>query len=217
MKIVRTTYLSLGSNLGNKQKTLQIAVEQISEKIGRVTKISSIYKTKALGFEGDDFFNICIEVTTNLNPESLIKSVLQIETSLGRERLNTSNYHNRNIDIDILLFDDDIIFYNDLKVPHPRMLERKFVLVPLTEIAPNVIHPIAKKTILICLKNCNDNSEIIKVNEKINRPISLFEKYNYIAIEGNIGSGKTSLAKMIGDDFNAKLVLERFADNPFLP
>ncbi len=217
MKIVRTTYLSLGSNLGNKQKTLQIAVEQISEKIGHVTKVSSIYKTKALGFDGDDFFNICIEVATNLNPENLIKSVLEIETSLGRERLNTSNYHNRNIDIDILLFDDDIIFYNNLKVPHPRMLKRKFVLIPLTEIAPNVIHPIAKKTILICLKNCHDNSEIIKVNEKINRPISLFEKYNYIAIEGNIGSGKTSLANKIGDDFNAKLVLERFADNPFLP
>ncbi len=113
MKIVRTTYLSLGSNLGNKQKYLQIAVEKINEKIGHVTKVSSIYKTKSLGFEGDDFFNICIEVSTNLNPESLIKRVLQIETSLGRERLNTSNYHNRNIDIDILLFDDDVIFYND--------------------------------------------------------------------------------------------------------
>ncbi len=217
MKIVRTTYLSLGSNLGNKQKTLQIAVEQISEKIGHVTKISSIYKTKALGFEGDDFFNICIEVTTNLNPKNLIKGLLQIETSLGRERLNTANYYNRSIDIDILLFDDDIIFSDDLKVPHPRMLERKFVLVPLTEIAPNVIHPIVKKTILVCLQNCDDNSEIIKVNKKINKPISLFEKYNYIAIEGNIGSGKTSLANKIGDDFNAKLVLERFADNPFLP
>ena len=217
MKIVRTTYLSLGSNLGNKQKNLQIAVEKINEKIGHVTKVSSIYKTKALGFEGDDFFNICIEVSTNLNPESLIKSVLQIETSLGRERLNTSNYHNRNIDIDILLFDDDVIFYNDLKVPHPRMLVRKFVLAPLAEIAPNVIHPIAKKTILTCLQNCDDKSEITKLHEKIIRPISLFEKYNYIAIEGNIGSGKTSLAHKIGDDFNAKLVLERFADNPFLP
>jgi len=217
MKIVRTTYLSLGSNQGNKQKILQDAVDQISEKIGHVTKVSSIYKTKSWGFEGDDFYNVCIEVSTNLNPENLIKNVLQIETSLGRERLNTPNYHNRNIDIDVLLFDDDILFYNDLKVPHPRMLERKFVLVPLTEIAPNVIHPIVKKTILICLQNCTDNSEIIKIEEIITRPISLFEKYNYIAIEGNIGSGKTSLANKIGDDFNAKLVLERFADNPFLP
>ncbi len=217
MKIVRTTYLSLGSNQGNRQKNLQDAVFQISERIGRVNKVSSIYKTKSWGFKGDDFFNICMEVSTNLTPENLIKSTLQIETSLGRERLNTSSYHNRTIDIDILLIDNDIFFYDDLKVPHPRMLERKFVLVPLAEIAPNVIHPIAKKTILICLQNCDDNSEIIKVDQKINKPLSLFEKYNYIAIEGNIGSGKTSLANKIGDDFNAKLVLERFADNPFLP
>ncbi len=217
MKIVRTTYLSLGSNQGNRQKNLQDAVFQISERIGRVNKVSSIYKTKSWGFKGDDFFNICMEVSTNLTPENLIKSTLQIEISLGRERLNTSSYHNRTIDIDILLIDNDIFFYDDLKVPHPRMLERKFVLVPLAEIAPNVIHPIAKKTILICLQNCDDNSEIIKVDQKINKPLSLFEKYNYIAIEGNIGSGKTSLANKIGDDFNAKLVLERFADNPFLP
>lgn len=217
MKIVRNTYLSLGSNRGNKLKYLQSAVDLISEKVGHVSKVSSIYKTKSWGFEGDDFFNICIEVSTNFNPKSLIRTVLQIETSLGRERSNTPNYQNRNIDIDILLFDDDILFYNDLEVPHPRMLERKFVLVPLTEIAPNVIHPITKKTILICLQNCDDNNEIIKIDQKINRPITLFEKYNYIAIEGNIGSGKTSLANKIGDDFNAKLVLERFADNPFLP
>jgi deoxyadenosine/deoxycytidine kinase len=97
------------------------------------------------------------------------------------------------------------------------MLKRKFVLVPLTEIAPNIIHPIAKKTILICLQNCEDNETIEKIDSALVRPISLVEKYNYIAIEGNIGSGKTSLAKRIGDDYNAKLVLERFADNPFLP
>jgi 2-amino-4-hydroxy-6-hydroxymethyldihydropteridine diphosphokinase len=217
MKIVRTTYLSLGSNQGDKQKNIQAAVNQISEKVGHVTKVSSIYKTHSLGFEGNDFFNICIEIATSLNPESLIKNVLQIETELGRKRTDTLNYQNRIIDIDVLLFDDDILFYDDLKVPHPRMLERKFVLVPLAEIAPDIIHPIVKKTILICLQNCNDNSEIIKIDQKIKRPISIFEKYNYIAIEGNIGSGKTSLAHKIGDDFNAKLVLERFADNPFLP
>jgi 2-amino-4-hydroxy-6-hydroxymethyldihydropteridine diphosphokinase len=217
MKIVRSTYLSLGSNFGDKLNTLQKAVNLISDNIGHVKKVSSIYKTKAWGFDGDDFYNFCIEVSTNLNPEKLIEKVLEIEISLGRERKETSNYENRNIDIDILLFDDEIIFYNNLKVPHPKMLERKFVLVPLTEIAPNIIHPIVKKTILICLQNCDDTGEIEKIDIKIKRPISLVEKYNYIAIEGNIGSGKTSLAKKIGDDFNAKLVLERFADNPFLP
>jgi 2-amino-4-hydroxy-6-hydroxymethyldihydropteridine diphosphokinase len=217
MKILRTTYLSLGTNLGEKLNNLQIAVNLIAQKVGRVSKVSSVYKTKSWGFKSDDFFNICIEVSTNLNPENLLDQVLQIEKELGRIREVSDDYKARIIDIDVLLFDDDIIFYNDLKVPHPRMLERKFVLVPLTEIAPNVKHPIVKKTTLICLHGCDDNTEIEETGLKIKRPVSLVEKYNYIAIEGNIGAGKTTLSKMIGDDFNAKLVLERFADNPFLP
>jgi len=217
MKILRTTYLSLGTNLGKKLDNLQNAVNLIAQKVGRVTKVSSIYKTKSWGFKSDDFFNICIEVSTNLNPESLLDKVLQIEKELGRTRESSDDYKARTIDIDVLLFDDDIIFYNDLKVPHPRMLERKFVLVPLTEIAPNVKHPIEKKTILMCLQGCDDNTNIEETGLQLKRPVSLVEKYNYIAIEGNIGAGKTTLSKMIGDDFNAKLVLERFADNPFLP
>ena len=217
MKILRTTYLSLGTNLGKKLDNLQNAVNLIAHKVGRVSKVSSVYKTKSWGFKSDDFFNICIEVSTNLNPENLLDRVLQVEKELGRIREATDDYKARIIDIDVLLFDDDIIFYNDLKVPHPRMLERKFVLVPLTEIAPNVKHPIVKKTTLMCLQGCDDNTEIEETGLQINRPVSLVEKYNYIAIEGNIGAGKTTLSKMIGDDFNAKLVLERFADNPFLP
>jgi deoxyadenosine/deoxycytidine kinase len=97
------------------------------------------------------------------------------------------------------------------------MLERLFVMLPLVEIAPNTLHPIEKKQLNICLQDCSDTSEIAKINEKLIRPIQISEKYNYIAIEGNIGAGKTSLAKMMSDEFNAKLVLERFADNPFLP
>lgn len=217
MKIQRTTYLSLGTNEGNKLENLQNACNLIAEKIGRISKISSVYKTASWGFDSDQFFNICIEVSTNLNPEKLLERVLSIETSLGRERTDTTEYKARIIDIDVLLFEDEIIFYKNLKVPHPRMLDRKFVLVPLAEISPNLKHPVAKKTILICLQSCTDSSEIEKIDAHIKRPVSLVEKYNYIAIEGNIGAGKTTLANMIGDDFNAKLVLERFADNPFLP
>lgn len=217
MKIVRTTYLSLGTNLGDRLKNLQTAVNLINISVGHIKKVSSVYKTKAWGFEGGDFFNICLELTSSLSPEKMIKTVLDIEYKMGRDRNTGEGYNDRLIDIDILLFDDEVIFFNDLKVPHPQMLDRKFVLVPLTEIAPNVIHPIAKKTILICLQHCKDQETIEKIEAIINRPISLGEKYNFIAIEGNIGSGKTSLAHQIGDDFNAKLVLERFADNPFLP
>lgn len=218
MKILRTVYLSLGSNQGDRHKNLQNAVDQIGEYAGHIKLISSVYQSKSWGFKGEDFYNICLELSTNQNPELLIRTLLGIESKLGRERGENKKYNNRIIDIDILLFDDEIIFYNDLKVPHPEMLKRKFVLAPLAEIAPLVIHPITKKNTLICLRQCDDKGDIVKLKEPaIIRPVSLMERFNYIAIEGNIGSGKTSLAKIIGDEFNAKLVLERFADNPFLP
>jgi len=97
------------------------------------------------------------------------------------------------------------------------MLNRKFVMVPLSEIAPTLLHPIEKQRIQVCLNNCTDKSEIENTYLKLIRPISISEKYNYIAIEGNIGAGKTTLSGMIAKDFNAKIILERFADNPFLP
>ena len=217
MKIQRLTYLSLGSNQGRKLKNLQKAIYEIAESIGAIHKISSVYKTDSWGFKGDDFYNICIAVSTYLPPEELLKNILNIETELGRKREQNNKYTNRKIDIDILLFDDEIVFSKNIIIPHPRMLDRKFVLVPLAEIAGNTLHPIEKKTLTICLNNTIDTSEIHKISSKLQRPIPLIEKYNYVAIEGNIGSGKTSLSNLMSDEFNAKIVLERFADNPFLP
>ena len=217
MKIQHVTYLSLGTNQGNKLENLQKAINLISDKVGVVQKISSIYKTASWGFSGDDFYNICMQVTTSLNADKVLETLLSIENELGRQRVASTTYQNRNIDIDVLLFDDEIIFSKTLIVPHSKMLARKFVMVPLVEIAPNKMHPIEKKELNSCLQNCTDTSEITVVAKTLIRPTILSEKYNYIAIEGNIGAGKTSLANMISDDFNAKLVLERFADNPFLP
>ena len=217
MKIQRLTYLSLGSNQGRKLNNLQEAIYEIAESIGAIHKISSVYKTDSWGFKGNDFYNICIAVSTYLPPEELLKNILNIETKLGRKREQNNKYTNRKIDIDILLFDDEIVFSKNIIIPHPRMLERKFVLVPLAEIAGNTLHPIEKKTLTICLNNTIDTSEIHKISSKLQRPIPLIEKYNYVAIEGNIGSGKTSLSNLMSDEFNAKIVLERFADNPFLP
>ncbi|MFT6870944.1 MAG: deoxyguanosine kinase [Polaribacter sp.] len=217
MKIQRTSYLSLGTNQGNKLENLQNAVDLIADKVGSIPKISSVYKTASWGFESDDFYNICLKVTTHHPPEKLMQILLNIEKDLGRKRKASSGYVDRNIDIDILLFDDEIIFSKTLIVPHSKMLERKFVLIPLVEIATTTIHPIEKKQLSICLQNCTDSSEIIKIDAQLIRPIPIAEKYNYIAIEGNIGAGKTSLAKMVSDEFNAKIILERFAENPFLP
>lgn len=217
MKIQRIAYLSLGTNLGDKTKNLQQAIENIAEKVGDIRKISSVYQTASWGFESDDFYNICLEVSTFHSPEKLLTILLNIEANLGRKRNNSGNYIARNIDIDIILFEDEIIFSKTLTVPHPKMLLRKFVMVPLVEIAPTFFHPIERKQLAICLKHCEDASEIIKTDIQLKRPIPMVEKYNYIAIEGNIGAGKTSLSKMMSDEFNAKIILERFADNPFLP
>ena len=217
MQLKRTTYLSLGTNLGNKFENLQQAVDLVADEIGSVLKISSIYNTAAWGFKSEDFYNICIQVATNLNPEHLLETIHKIELSLGRKRTSDKEYKSRIIDIDVLLYDQEIIFSKDLIVPHKEMLNRKFVLVPLAEIAPNLIHPIEKKQIQVCLANSTDDSEIEDTYLKLKRPICLSEKFNYIAIEGNIGAGKTTLTNMIAEDFNAKIILERFADNPFLP
>ena len=217
MKIQRTTYLSLGTNQGDKLENLQNAIHLIDESIGGVQKISAIYKSPSWGFEGNEFFNICISVSTDQLPATLLESLLAIEKELGRTRANQEGYQNRNIDIDILLFEDEVILSKTLTVPHSKMLERKFVLLPLVEIAPNTIHPIEKNQLHVCLQNCSDTSEVLKITQRLERPIQITEKYNYIAIEGNIGAGKTSLANLLSDTFNAKLVLERFADNPFLP
>ena len=217
MKIQRITYLSLGTNQGDKLENLQNAIHLIDESIGGVQKISAIYKSPSWGFEGNEFFNICISVSTDQRPATLLESLLAIEKELGRTRANQEGYQNRNIDIDILLFEDEVILSKTLTVPHSKMLERKFVLLPLVEIAPNTIHPIEKNQLHVCLQNCSDTSEVLKIPQRLERPIQITEKYNYIAIEGNIGAGKTSLANLLSDTFNAKLVLERFADNPFLP
>jgi len=217
MQILRTTYLSIGTNQGDTKKNLQKAVDFIDESIGSVQAISAVYKTAAWGFKGNDFLNICIKVTTSLNPENLLTAIHKIEKQIGRIRSNSDVYENRVIDIDILLFENEIIFSKTLLVPHKEMIKRNFVMVPLAEIAGNVTHPISKQRISIDAANCEDATEIEKTDIQLIRPIAISEKFNYIAIEGNIGAGKTTLSNMISDDFNAKIVLERFADNPFLP
>ncbi len=213
----KTIYLSIGTNQGNLNENLQNALDAIAIYIGKIVKISSVYLSKSSGFKGNDFHNICIELNTNLDFEEIWSQISKIEKSLGRVKNASERYENRIIDIDVLLIDDEIIISKNLQVPHPKMLERKFVLLPLMEIAPQIKHPISKNTIETELKICKDTLEVKKIDVKLLKPISLDEKYNYIAIEGNIGAGKTTLANMIGEEYNARLVLERFIDNPFLP
>jgi 2-amino-4-hydroxy-6-hydroxymethyldihydropteridine diphosphokinase len=213
-----TTYLSLGSNLGDKLNHLQEVVFLIQATIGRVVKISPIYQTPAWGFEGEDFYNGCIAVETSLTPLVLLENLLKIETRLGRERNQGTGYASRTVDIDILYYDREIIKTEALTIPHPNLQLRRFVLKPLADIAPQFYHPILNKDTRNLLQECKDKSNITRTEHTLYPTRSqLFSQLHYIAIEGNIGAGKTTLAHKIGQDFNAKLVLERFADNPFLP
>lgn len=219
MKETHKVYISLGSNKGDRLKHLQDAVDLIFKEIGKITIISRVYNTPALGFAGDDFLNACILFETDLSAPTLMKDLLKIEKTLGRTRTNSQIYEARTIDLDILLFDDDIINTKTLKIPHPELHKRKFVLQPLNDIAPKQVHPKLNKTTTELLEVCEDQSEVEFINIWLKNPTKKyhFSDYNYIAIEGNIGAGKTSLATRISQDFNAKLILERFADNPFLP
>ena len=214
-----TFHIALGSNKGDKFKNLQAAVDAIYERIGNIKLISKVYKSPAFGFEGEDFLNCCLVLESYLKPQNILEILLQIEKDLGRTRSLKNGYEARTIDLDIIFAEEAIINTKTLKVPHPELQKRKFVLLPLNDIASKVKHPKLEKEVSVLLHECEDGSVLEPIKIWLKNPSKQydFSKFNYIAIEGNIGAGKTSLATKMSYDFNAKLILERFADNPFLP
>ena len=219
MKKPSLYHVALGSNKGDTFKNLQNAVDLMHWRIGHIKLISKVYKSSAFGFKGDDFLNCCLVLQSYLEPEAVLKKLLDIETTLGRTRTQQSTYEARTIDLDIIFVEDRIIDTPVLKVPHPEMHKREFVLLPLNDLAPKVKHPKRHQSVSDLLAACKDNSVITSIKIWLKNPSKTFNfsKYDYLVIEGNIGVGKTSLATKIAHDFNAKLILERFADNPFLP
>lgn len=219
MTTTKKVYISLGSNQGDKFKNLQEAINAIYQTIGNIKIISKLYRSAAMGFEGDDFLNACAIVETSMSAGKIMKALLDIEKKIGRIRSKSKVYQNRTIDLDIIFIDDEIIDTKSLKLPHPRMHDRKFVLKPLSDIASDLVHPKLNKKVSDLLDESADESVLEPINIWLKNPKKKhqFSKFNFIAIEGNIGAGKTSLATQISNDFNAKLILERFADNPFLP
>ncbi len=129
-------YLSLGTNLGNRKRNIREAIEKIEELIGAVKRQSALYETKPWGFSSpNDFINACVLVETVMAPRQLLEATQRIEREMGRTLKSTDGeYHDRIIDIDILLYDDLKVDEPDLKIPHPLMEEREFVMVPLKEI-----------------------------------------------------------------------------------
>ena len=211
------TYLSLGSNIGDKEKNIQSALDEIDRKIGDIISISKLYENPSIGFNGDLFFNCCIGVQTILKPNELLKKILKIEEKGGRIRKKSKSYESRTIDIDILFYENQIIDFNNLKIPHPKIQEREFVIKPLLDIAKGKIHPILNKSVLQISNGMEGTKAFIQVNSKIQNPVlKTLSNYNNIVIEGNIGIGKTSLSKKLSKDLNKNLILEGFKENPFL-
>jgi 2-amino-4-hydroxy-6-hydroxymethyldihydropteridine diphosphokinase len=210
--------LSLGSNQGNRLSMITTCIDLIHSEIAVVVKVSKIYETPAWGFESEPFYNAAILIHTSKSPQKILKQVLKVEKTLGRVRSNDSGYQARIIDVDIIAFDEEIIENENLQIPHPLLQNRKFVLQPMLDLGLNWEHPTLKKSVAQLLVQTDDESEIKAVHTIVSpiEKLSL-QQFNYIAIEGNIGAGKTTLASKLAEDCNAKLILERFADNPFLP
>ncbi len=156
-------YLGIGGNIGNKEKNFEEVYQIIDNEVGKIIRSSSVYETPPWGFQADEpFWNSIIEISTSLEDLELLWKIKDIEDRFGRKR-GKEQYASREIDIDILYFDDIYIETKSLIIPHPRIHLRKFVLVPLAEIAPELKHPLLRLTSLEMLENCKDESMIKKV------------------------------------------------------
>ncbi|MPR34697.1 2-amino-4-hydroxy-6-hydroxymethyldihydropteridine diphosphokinase [Salmonirosea aquatica] len=160
--MLTTIYLLLGSNLGDRARLMQNAVDQIGARIGRLLRASALYETAPWGgIEQPAFLNQVLEVETSLAPEEVLRIILEIEHEAGRVRYE--RWGARHLDIDILYFGSSVMDTPRLTVPHPRLHERRFTMVPLVEIAPDFRHPVLNKTNAELLDLCKDGEAVVKV------------------------------------------------------
>jgi 2-amino-4-hydroxy-6-hydroxymethyldihydropteridine diphosphokinase len=152
-------YLATGSNLGDREKSLRLAIGEINNLIGPVTQQSNVYETEAWGYEGSAYLNQVLEVSTELDPHDVLERILAIEEALGRDD-RTGKYEDRIIDIDLLFYDSIKMVARDLVVPHPHLHERRFVLQPLADIAPDLVHPLINLSVRQLLNDCPDQGKI---------------------------------------------------------
>lgn len=157
-------YLLLGGNQGDKRFVFEETAKMLNERVGKISRSSGIYETEPWGFQSEDmFWNQVLELSVMISAQEVLEKIQQIEHQLGRERKG-AQYESRIIDIDILFYDEQIVESPDLTIPHPRIRERKFVLVPLNEIVPGMIHPVLGKTINQLLSECPDQLKVEKVD-----------------------------------------------------
>jgi len=156
-------YFSRGTNLGDKPVNREMASQHIGNIIGKVKAVSRIFESVPWGFSSDHiFYNRCLRVESGMPVGEIMIHLLEIEMAMGRVRME-HGYADRLIDIDLLLFGEEVINLPEVRVPHPRMGERRFVMEPLAEIAPEVIHPVSGRTIMEMLKSCPDQGVVSPV------------------------------------------------------
>jgi len=161
---MNTAFLLTGGNLGDRKETLAQAKDLIAEQCGAVVATSSLYETAAWGnADQPAFLNQALQLETTLTARQLMRRLLKMEKLMGRVR--KEKYGPRIIDIDILLFNNEVHNYPLLKLPHPEMQNRRFALLPLAEIAPTIVHPVLKKTTKQLLKECKDELEVKKMTD----------------------------------------------------
>jgi 2-amino-4-hydroxy-6-hydroxymethyldihydropteridine diphosphokinase len=159
---MNNVYFSIGSNIGNKKENLKNAINLLQKNNINIKKISSVYKTEPIGIKKQPYFyNICVKAKTDLTPQKILKIIKKIEKKLGRTK--NIKWGPRIIDIDILFYNNIILYAKNLKIPHPEIKKRKFVLIPLYEIDKKIYHPVEKKTIKNMLKNKNLKEKIIRI------------------------------------------------------
>lgn len=157
-------YLILGGNRGNREEFFLSAIELAAKNIGKATALSTLYESESWGFNSENFINQVIILETNLSPREILDCCQEIEATLGRIR-KTGSYEARTIDIDILYIDSLIINTEQLKIPHPKIAERRFVLVPLAEIVPGLADPVSGLTVREMLQNCKDQSRVWRLGD----------------------------------------------------
>ncbi|MHC4147562.1 MAG: 2-amino-4-hydroxy-6-hydroxymethyldihydropteridine diphosphokinase [Planctomycetota bacterium] len=202
----KTVYIGLGGNLGDRKANIDGALKMLAdaEQI-TLTRVSDVIETAPLGKSSQpDYLNAVAELRTELNPEGLFKKLRDIETLLGRVR--QGKWSPRTIDLDLLLFGDDVVNDPDLTVPHPQMHLRSFVLKGLRQLNGALVHPVMKESVDELAGRLNGldftlNSELPQL----------------VSIAGNIGVGKTTLATRLAKRFGCKVLLEPYDTNPFLP
>jgi 2-amino-4-hydroxy-6-hydroxymethyldihydropteridine diphosphokinase len=160
----KTCYLSIGGNLGNRKQILYNTHELIHRNLGSILSYSPIYMSEPWGFNHRKYFlNQVIKIKTSLSPESLLNKAKQIEKWQGRQEQTQKHYEGRTIDIDIISYEDIIVSNNELQIPHKHIHQRKFVLLPLRDIAPKWTHPKSEQSIDVLIELCNDKSCIRKL------------------------------------------------------